>query len=215
MIRSEIAVLARAAGYDAVAFELVEAEARVKGGLHTEAVMRLGRATEASLYAVAREFGVDLRLHIPQLNKLHGALKGLEVRFLKNRETSEVKKLADVSRLLSQAIAVLMESEETRAGKPGERVRANDGILSDLIEAMGDAASKRRLSKTKPLLSKIMKERNAGAHASPDGARRETDPDGFPSLADDFGAFIQTLIEVAIGERCHREFGEGKEVVER
>jgi hypothetical protein len=202
MIRPEVQLLVKQAGYDAVAFELGEAQARSESGLYTEAVMRLGRATEATLYAVARKFGINLLLHIPQLAALQKAVRGIEVSILKNREASEVKKLADISKQLSQAIATLMENESSREGTSGDRPRGNDSILAELIEALSDADAKRRLGRTKGLLTKIMTERNSGAHASPDGTRRETDPGKFPELAKDFQEFIEILIEAASGELC-------------
>lgn len=201
-----VELVAEKAGYEAVAFELSEARRRKEDGLLTEAVMRLGRATEAALYAVARELKVDLRLQIPQLASLQTALKGHEMRILKSRGTDDVKKLADLSKVLAQAIAALMEDVKGRRGESGERARGNDNILGELIEVVGEESSKRRLAQTKPLLQKIMKERNAGAHACPDGNRRETSAEVFPGLAEEFVEFIGTLLEVAIGERSRREF---------
>lgn len=214
MIDDEVINLADAAGYAAVAFELKEANKRAQKQLMTEAVMRLGRATEATLYAVAREYGVNLQLHIPELAALQDSLRGIEAKILKSGDVSEVKKLAELSKQLSEAIAALMESEDSRGGASGDRVRGNDSILSELILAVDDPSSKRRLGQNKELLRSIMTQRNSGAHASLTGELRETDPSIFPGLAEEFLSFITAVLEVAIGERCHREFGDGKEVVE-
>jgi hypothetical protein len=205
MIHDDLISLAEAAGYEAVATELREAKLRTDAALLTEAIMRLGRATEATLYAAAREFGVRLHLHIPHLSDIQEKLRGFEARILKkSSSTDEVKKLSDISKQLSHTIALLMESESFREGTVGDRVRGNDSILNELIESIDDSGSKRRLGRTKELLQKIMRERNSGAHASPTGEPRETDPSVFPELAGEFQDFIRTIIEVAAGERSRR-----------
>jgi len=205
MIELDLITYAEEAEYDAVAAELRHAQGRVSDKLWTEAVMRLGRATEATLYAAGREFGVKLQLHIPQLSELQTKLRGLESKILKrSSSTDEVKKLADISKQLSQTIASLMESESFREGAEGDRPRGNDSILNELIEAIDDSGAKRRLGAVKGQLQKIMQERNAGAHASPSGDPRETDPAIFPDLAAEFQQFIRTVIEVAVGERSRK-----------
>lgn len=204
MIHNEVIELAAVAGYDAVAYELNEAKKRAEDQLTTEAVMRLGRATEATLYAVAREYEVNLQLHIPELAALQDSLRGTEAKILKNGDVSEVRKLADLSKQLAEAIAALMENEDSREGASGDRVRGNDSILSELILVVDDPASKRRLGQNRELLRSIMTQRNSGAHASPTGELRETDPSVFAGLAKDFESFIRTLLEVAIGEQSHR-----------
>jgi hypothetical protein len=115
-----------------------------------------------------------------------------------------VKKLSDISKHLSHTIALLMESETFREGIEGDRPRGNDSILNELIAAIEDPASQRRLSASKELLKKIMQERNSGAHASPSGEPRETDPSIFPNMVSDFQEFIRTIVEVAVGERSRR-----------
>ena len=205
MIDSDLITYSERAGYGAVAIELQHAKQRASDKLWTEAVMRLGRATEATLYAVGREFGVKLQLHIPQLSDLQTTLRGHEAKILKRSNTTdEVKKLANISKQLSQTIALLMESESYREGREGDHPRGNDSILNELIEAIEDVDSKKRLAGTKTQLQAIMGERNAGAHASPSGEVRETDPEIFPNLSTDFQQFIRTLIDVAIGERARR-----------
>ena len=200
MLCEDLIQKAQEAGFNAVAHELIEASKRSEAKLYTEAVLRLGRATEASLYAVAREFGINLQLHIPKLAELQNALRGVEANILKKRDATEVKKLADISKQLAQAIAILMEDSESRNGKSGDRVRGNDSILNEIIDVIDEPGSKRRLGMNKPLLDKIMGERNSGAHASPTGELRETDLDRFPELEGDFQEFIESIIDVAIGQ---------------
>ena len=205
MIQDDLILLAEAAGYEAVAKELREAKLRTDAVLLTEAILRLGRATEATLYAAAREFGVRLHLHIPQLSDIQEKLRGFEAKILKkSRSTDEVKKLSDISKQLSHTIALLMESESFREGTVGDHVRGNDSILNELIESIDDSGSKRRLGKTKESLRKIMRERNSGAHASATGEQRETVPSVFPELASEFQDFIRTIIDVATGEKSRR-----------
>jgi hypothetical protein len=205
MSNMDLIAYAKEAGYDAVAIELGHAQDRARDNLWTEAVMRLGRATEATLYAAAREFGVKIQLHIPQLSDLQTKLRGHESKILKlSSSTEEVKKLADISKQLSQTIALLMESESSREGAEGERPRGNDSILNELIAAIDDSGAKRRLGAVKLQLQTIMQERNAGAHASPNGDPRETDPAIFPNLASEFEQFIRTVIDVAVGERSRK-----------
>jgi hypothetical protein len=205
MIDLTLIKLAHAAGYTAVASELEKANERASGKLWTESVMRLGRATEAVLYAVAREYHIDLQLHIPELSDIQNSLQGVQVNILKKQSTVEVKKLADLSKQIASAIAVLMENDCSRKGCAGGRPRGNDSILNELIEVIEDPNSKRRLGANKTLLAKVMNERNLGAHASPSGEDRETDPSAFPELAKDFQDLIQTILEVAIGERINRQ----------
>lgn len=204
MISKNLIQLADAAGYDAISFELGKAKERADSQLFTEAVMRLGRATEATLYAVAREFDVDLKLHIPALAALQESLIGAETMIMKSGGAAEVKLLANVSKKLSLAVADLMECENSRKGISGERVRGNARILNELILVVGDPSSRRRLKKNKELLNSVMNQRNSGAHACPIGSKREIDPGCFPKLAADFQDFIRAVIEVSIGERSRR-----------
>jgi hypothetical protein len=205
MIRPEVQFLAEEAGYDAVAFELGEAKARSESGLYTEAVMRLGRATEATLYAVAREFGIQFDLQILKLRLLQNDLRGIESRILKTIDVIEVgalEKLANED--LPNVINQLKSDEMMRRGKSGDSPQGVNSILRDLIATIVDDSARRRLKAKNQLLSSVMKARNTGAHASLTGDRRETDPECFPQLASDFQDFIQALIEVAVGERAHR-----------
>lgn len=204
MVSDEVIAFAEKAGYRAVAEELREAKSRAAACLYTEAVMRLGRATEATLYAAAREFEVSLQLHIPQLANLQDKLRGLELRILTHQTTDKVKELSALSTQLCEAIIALLESEVSRKGSEGPRPRGNDSILKALTEAIDGKEAKRRLGMTNGALQSIMKRRNAGAHASLSGDAQETDPSEFPDLATEFQAFIKTVIEVAIGERARR-----------
>lgn len=205
MTEEELIKYAQNADFDAVAAELRQAIFLASRDLYTESVMRFGRATEATLYAVGREFGVKLQLHIPQVSDLQSNLRGLEAKILKkSKSTDNVKKLSDISKQLSQTIAILMESESFREGTECDHPRGNDSILKELIAAIEHPESQQKLIATKQLLEKIMHERNAGAHASPTGELRETDPAIFPDLASEFQHFIRTVMEVAVGERGRR-----------
>jgi hypothetical protein len=199
--KQDVIEKARAADLDAVAHELVEASSRASAGLYTEAVMRLGRATEATLYGAAREFGIKLQLHIPKLGELQDALRGVEAGILRKGHADEVRKLADISKQLAQAIVLLMEDSDARSGQTGERVRGNDSILSEIVGAIEDPSAKRRLGLNKGLLLEIMGERNSGAHASPTGDLREADRAIFPELEEKFYEFIEAILDVTIGKR--------------
>ena len=190
---------------EAIAYELREAERRAEAGLYTEAVMRLGRATEAALYAVAREFGVNLHLQIPDLVALQQKLQGLEGKILKHPTSDEVHGLADVAHSLAKAISVLASDESARRGTEGERVRGNDSILKELIAVIENPAAQRRLGANNGLLRAIMDQRNSGAHACPRGGLRETDPAVYPQLEGQFDDFLGSLLEIALGERSRRE----------
>lgn len=203
MIRHDLIEKAELAEFTAVAHELHAAASRYQAGLFTEAVMRLGRATEASLYAVAREFGINVNLHIPALSVLQDSILGMQARILKIRTTEEVKKLAVISKQLSEAIAVLMEDADSRSGVSCDRPRGNNAILSEVVAAVGDPGSKRRLGMNGPLLEKIMRQRNAAAHAALTGELREIEAVDFSQLAEDFQEFIDCILDIAIGRMSH------------
>jgi hypothetical protein len=205
MIDESLIKLADEAGCEALAIELRRADERARAGQFTEGVMRLGRATEAALYAAAREFHVKIRLHIPQLSQLQAKLRGIEAKIIQShRSTDQVKSLADLSKQLSQAIAELMEREDLRAGTDSNAPRNASSILNELKEVVESSDSKRRLGMIQSTLQKVMDARNGGAHACPTGASREADPAEFPQLAQDFGDVIRTVIEVLVGERSRR-----------
>ena len=143
-------------------------------------------------------------MHIPELDNLNKALRTREIEILNRPYANEVKKLSELSKQLSQAIAELMESEASRSGVEGEFVRSNESILSGLIHVIEDPGSKWRLGRTKETLTKLNKERNSGAHACPKGSLRETEPADYPELESQFDEFLQTLLEVAIGQRARR-----------
>jgi hypothetical protein len=209
MIDENLIQFAHEAGCKALAIELRMANERARAGQFTEGVMRLGRATEAALYAAANEFGMKIRLHIPQLSQLQARLRGIEAKIIKShRTTDQVRSLADLSRQLSQAIADLMESEDLRAGKDSDAPRSPSSILNELKEIVESPNSRKRLNMIVGTLRTVMDARNGGAHACPTGATREADPDEFPQVAQDFSDVIRTVIEVLVGERSRRRSSE-------
>jgi len=206
MIDQHLIEFADSAGYSAVSEELRRAEHLIQNSLFTEATMRLGRATEASLYAVSREFGINLQIRIPELSKIQNKISQLEAAILKKKTTAEVKKLSILSKELSEAIAELMENEDLRSGAEQDGSRGNDGIFKEIMASLDGESSKKRLGSKVELLRKIMDQRNNGAHACPFGSIREIEAQSMPSLLEDFQDFIRTLLDTSVGERARRAF---------
>jgi hypothetical protein len=206
MIDQHLIEFADSAGYSAVSEELKRAEHLIHNTLFTEATMRLGRAAEASLYAVAREFGINLQIRIPELSKIQNKISQFEASILKKKTPTEVKKLSIISKELSDAIAELMENEDLRSGAEQDGSRGNDSIFKEIISSLDDESEKKRLGSKVELLRKIMDQRNNGAHACQLGTIREIESLSMPSLLEDFQDFIQTLLDAAVGERARRVF---------
>jgi hypothetical protein len=98
--------------------ELARAERLAARGFYTEAALRLGRVTEASLYTIAREFGLDLtNRSIEKLANLAATLRQNEVSIMRKRTADEVRQLSNVSKRLSEAIAHLAQDDLLREGK--------------------------------------------------------------------------------------------------
>jgi hypothetical protein len=210
MINQHLIEFADSAGYSAVSEELRRAEHLIQNSLFTEATMRLGRATEASLYAVSREFGrnLQIRIRIPSLSNIQNRISQFEAEILKKKTTAEVKQLSIISKELSEAIAELMEKEDLRSGAEQDGPRGNDRIFREIISSLDDKSARDRLKSKEQLLRKIMNQRNNGAHACPFGNIREIEVYSMPSLLEDFQDFIQTLLDASVGERARRAFAE-------
>jgi hypothetical protein len=155
---------------------------------------------------------VDLHLQIPNLVKLEEEIGRFEGKILKHPTSQEVHGLADVAHSLAKTISVLASDERARRGTEGDRVRGNDSILKHLIAVIEDPASKRRLGAKCPLLTSIMQRRNSGAHACLQGKLRETPREAYPQLEAEFDEFLQTLLEIALGERSRRVVLENEKV---
>jgi hypothetical protein len=206
MIDQQLIEFAKSAGYNVVYEELKRVNELIKNKLFTEATMRLGRATEATIYAVAREFGINLQLHIPELSNIQTQIRQFEASILKKKTTIEVKKLSNISKQLSDAIAELMENEDLRSGSEHAGSRGNDSIFKEIIFLIDDKPTQKRLGQKVELLRSIMDQRNNGAHACPLGNIREIDCRSMPSITENFQDFIQTLLEAAVGDRARRAF---------
>lgn len=202
------ATVAKAAVFGgAIVHELQRANELKKAGLYTEATMRCGRAVEASLYAVAVEFGVSVvGKNIEELARLGDALRSAEVNVMRKKSSEEVRSLSNLSKGLSEAIARLAEDASARAGSENHIPRANEAILRDLVQAIGDASAKRRLEAKKELLREIQDARNVGAHAALTGDLREVDEAEFHRVIGLVNEFLGSLFDIALGERARRVF---------
>jgi hypothetical protein len=191
----------------AIAHELQRANKLEEIGLYTEATMRLGRAIEASLYAVAREFGVSIVARsIEDLTKLRDALRSAEVNVMRKQSSEMVRSLSNLSKSLCEAIARLAEDTPRRAGKENDNPRPNEQILRDILHTLNEPTAKRLLEAKMEFLREIQDARNAGAHASLDGQLREVDKEKYHRVTGLVSELLGSLFDIALGERARKAF---------
>jgi hypothetical protein len=195
-----------AGDFAAVAHELAESRRRSANGLHTEAVLRLGRATEASIYAAAEKFGIDPTLGIRELANLHAELAGTESRILKSTTADEVHHHFDNLTKRLARVAKDMQGDFTKAqGRAGQTPRGSSRILKDIQLNATKSHTKRKADRTRTLLRHVMNARNDSAHASPHGHIREVIPPDFDRLRDDGVELILSIILFTLGQASRRD----------
>lgn len=206
MIRPNLVAYAEAFSW-AVVHELEQATLRAKSGLFTEAVMRLGRATEASLYAVAKDRGLSvLNQKVQELAIIREQVRACEVELMRSPGIISVKKLAGLSKRIAEAIALLAHEESECLAREEEMARPNEQLLRDIKSSLSDGDSKRRVASIEPLLRSIQDVRNAGAHASLSGEKREIDQEGYEETCEKVNDFLSELFEIALGERARESY---------
>src|SRR4051794_36750604 len=117
-LKSELVTLAAYIG-PSVSRELEKSRTLLEAGHSTEAALRLGRAVEAILYAIANEFGIELKnREIKILADLQQSIRTAEVALIRDPSIEKVLALAKISQRLSEAIARLAEDDQSRKGEP-------------------------------------------------------------------------------------------------
>ena len=185
--------------------ELDRAERLAERGFYTEAGLRLGRVIEASLYTIADELGLDLtNRSIEKLANLGDSLRQNEINIMRKRTVDEVRLLANISKRLSEAIALLAQNELVRQGELDERPRPNEQLFRELLIKIIDDTVRQRLETNKDLLRTIQNQRNVAAHAALDGSERELDKADYDNLLGEVRLFLAALLDCIISERARR-----------
>ena len=198
-----------------VAAEYEQAARLASMSLFTEAVLRLGRATEAALYQVAREAGLGLTdTSIPDLKNVVQAVQQAQVGVIRRRSIEEVKNLSNISRMLSAAIAVLANDESCRAGCPEDSPKRTEQLFREIIQSTDDIGLQRRLAREQATVRQIQDQRNQAAHATPDGSHREFDPQAYDDMLKQVEIFLETILAVLIGIRAKKSLLETERVNE-
>lgn len=178
-----------------------------EAGFLTESGLRLGRAVEAGLYAVARELVLPLTdTVVREIEHLCSGLREKGHEIMRGPEdASKVRQLADVSKNLSEAIAYLVEYPERRKGVPRDAPRRSEALAREMIKLVPEVSLKAQLGRQKLVLRDIQDARNNTAHADIDGGARELSTDEYQKLRKDVEEYLLTLCKVMIGIRASKE----------
>jgi hypothetical protein len=176
-------------------------------GFLTEAGLRLGRAVEAALYSIAREMDVSLTDKvIKDIEKVQDGLTAKSSTIMRrSKDASQVRGLADVSKLLSEAIASLIGDESLRMGIPSKEPKRTGALFSDLLQLLDDEDKKNKLNRHRGLLGPIMDVRNKAAHADPSGNPRELSVEEYRELLGVVDEFLTALVHIAIGTSATKQ----------
>jgi len=187
---------------------MVMADRLAADSYYTEAALRLGRATEATLYAVARELGMPLTNQtIKSLSKFKDMIDERIVRILKKGDFTEVKGLAQVVENLAETIAELASNTQLLAGEDDHgNTRPTEQILRALISLVDDSQTKRQLGMSAELLRSVQDNRNRSAHASTDGSRREFTEDEYLDYSKTVESFLILIFNLVVAQRAKLTF---------
>jgi hypothetical protein len=183
--------------------EYEKADRLYRLGFVTEAGLRLGRTVEAALYSISRDLDVSLSEKvIEDIEVIRKTLqdKGIGI-MRKAQDASEVRRLAEVSKSLSEAIAFLIGDGKRREGVPLAEPRRVDGLVRELIQLAPNEDTKAKLKRQQSVLRSIRDARNKAAHADPLGQSRELGPAEYDELLASVAEFLNVLVYIAIGVR--------------
>lgn len=198
--------LALVAGYEALAYELAESEKRSDADLYTEAILRLGRATEASVYAAAGEFEIDPTLGIPELANLQRDLAGTESLILKSENPQEVDRcLRLFYEKLERAADCIRADFQKSQGEAGLSPRGTSRVLKDIHLKASASHTRRKAERTATLLRHVMRARNSSAHAAPDGRIQKIEAADFDRLYNDGAELIVSILLFVLGRVSHKK----------
>ena len=202
---------------DAVDREVRRSIELAKGAFYTEATLRLGRALEAGIYAVARLMDIDLTATAKVNHELEGVQSKLEVaqdKIWLSRSPENIALLAGVMKRLSDAMATLVQSPNEQLTTAGKiQARSNLKLYSSLINKVADPGLKAKLGAETSQVKEIQVIRNSAAHAALDGSEREIDKANFQRLIRIFITVMEILFEVFIAEQSRiteGDFGDGE-----
>lgn len=187
---------------DAVDREVRRSVELAKGEFYTEATLRLGRALEAGIYAVARLMDIDLTATAKvnyELESVQLKLEQAQDKIWLSRSPDNIALLTDVMKRLSDAMATLIQSPNEQLKKTGKtQARSNSKLYLSLSDKVADSYLKNRLSSTMSQVIKVQNVRNSAAHAALDGSEREIDKANFEELISTFIKVMEILFEVFI-----------------
>jgi len=184
--------------------EYEKADMLYEAGFVTEAGLRLGRAIEAALYSIARDLDVSLTDKvIEDIEAIRKTLRdrGIDI-MRKAQDGSQVRRLAEVSKSLSEAIASLIGDDKRREGAPAMEPRRVEAQVRELIQSAADDLTKAKLKRQQGVLASIRDARNKAAHADPSGGVRELAAEEYEVLLASVKEFLGVLIYIAIGVRA-------------
>jgi uncharacterized membrane-anchored protein YhcB (DUF1043 family) len=187
---------------DAVDREVRRSVELAKGEFYTEATLRLGRALEAGIYAVARLMNIDLTATAKvnyELESVQSKLEEAQDKIWLSRSPDNIALLTDVMKKLSDAMATLIQSPNEQLKKTGKtQARSNSKLYLSLADKVTDSYLKNRLRSTMTQVIKVQNIRNNAAHAALDGSEREIDKADFEELISTFINAMEILFEVFI-----------------
>lgn len=190
---------------DAVDREVKHSIELARDNYYTEATLRLGRALEAGIYAVARLMDIDLTATAKVNYELEGVQSKLEEaqdKIWLSRSPENIALLADVMKNLSDAMATLVQSPNEQLTKTGKiQARSNLKLYSGLTSKILDPDLKAKLRAETIQVKRIQDVRNSAAHAALDGSEREIGEDDFQELIQKFVTVAGILFEVFITEQ--------------
>ena len=190
---------------DAVDREVRRSVELAKREFYTEATLRLGRALEAGIYAVARLMKIDLAATAKinsELESVQSKLEEAQDEIWISRSPKNIALLTEVMKRLSDAMATLVQSPDEQLAKTGRiQARSNVHLYSSFIRKVKDSDLKVKLGLGKNKVIKIQNIRNNAAHAALDGSEREIDKTKFQELIQIFIEVMEILFDVFIAEQ--------------
>lgn len=179
--------------------EIIKSEDLFEKGFYTEATVRLGRCIERCLYGTGIELGLDIKnREISCLSGLNHTLRDVEIQVIKHRNIEHVRKLANISKRLCEAILELVQNPDCREGRLNEYPRRNEQLFREIL-LLVDESTKRRLESQRELLREIQTLRNLAAHASAEGEMNEISQQSYLNFEQNVSALLETLLNFRIG----------------
>ena len=199
-------MLTRSTLDEAVFREMNMSASLVTKGCYTEAALRLGRAMEAGIYAVARLMEVDLTPRvIPKIDNAQEQLRQAQVKLLRSQSIKNIRELTNVIKKLSDAVASFIEDPTQLVGELREdRTRPTEQLYRELSQQISDSALKAKLDKEQQQIREMQIIRNRAAHAARDGMAREISKREYIELTEKLSTVMATLFEVFIAEQARR-----------